>query len=157
MTRLRYVVDNPRGPKGGNNDVPTIFKSAESARRSIKRGVHGTKGRVIKFDLDDGEEQGIPPELEHAHAERMMVKWSQRCLETRSGLHDSGPLFRDAHPVGELAAIPELRREDFVQLAEHFARWTAWRNTQRKKPYEAERELGDAIRTVLAKLGEAAR
>jgi hypothetical protein len=52
VTRLRFIADNPRGPRGGNHDVPTIFKSPDSARRNTLIVKGERVGRVLVADLD---------------------------------------------------------------------------------------------------------
>ncbi len=49
MSRLRYIADNPRGPRGGNRDVRSLFSSADAARRNTDRS---RGGRVLQVDLD---------------------------------------------------------------------------------------------------------
>lgn len=155
--RLRWVVDNPRGPKGGNNDVTTIFRSIASARRNVKRGEEGALGRVLELDLDDLAATDLSAEARHQYAERMMIKWSERCLETHVANLPSGPLFDGKERRNDhLTALPELTREDMRELGEAFAVWLAWRGTRRAKPYMEEANLGDAIVSILGKLGEVA-
>lgn len=48
MARLRYIADNIRGPRGGHNDVRTLFSAEWSAKRNLDDG-----GRVLQVDLDD--------------------------------------------------------------------------------------------------------
>lgn len=54
MARLRYIADNPRGPRGGNHDVRTLFSSAESASRNVlKLKGQPPAGKVLLVDLDE--------------------------------------------------------------------------------------------------------
>lgn len=58
MSRLRYIVDMPRGPRGGNNDVRHMYTWVESAKRALRSGTRGIqmpepKGHVLQLDLDD--------------------------------------------------------------------------------------------------------
>lgn len=53
MARLRYIADNPRGPRGGNHDVRTLFSSFESASRNVFRHKDVKPGCVLLVDLDE--------------------------------------------------------------------------------------------------------
>lgn len=161
MTRIRYAVDNPRGPRGGENDVRTMFSNTATAKRNVRRGAAETMGVILEIDLDDLAVVGASPCEQQQHAERMMVKWSQRVLELRSGTVDAGPLFSGAPTSSDLPAIPQLTRADLRRVADVFARWTAWCNSRppitRGHHYQPERDLRAAICDLLAKAGEATR
>lgn len=152
--RTRYIVDNPRGPRGGNNDVHATFTSESSARRNVKRGEGSARGRVLVVDLDDLCDFDASPHEELEHAERMMCKWAQRCEETRTAMPGFGP--------SPLVPDAKLGREDLRGLSAAFVAWIAWVTAQRQGarsgvPYAPEADLHDAIVTLFEQLGEAPR
>lgn len=55
MTRLRYLADRPRGPKGGHNDVRHVYSDREGAKRAaMPRSEFRSRGRIVRAAIGAG-------------------------------------------------------------------------------------------------------
>lgn len=124
MARLRYIADNPRGPRGGNHDARTLFSSADSARRSVIKG-----GQVLLVDLD-----GLPrvPAAEETSAARMdeALSWHRarlqhhesemaRLLPVAEANHPDIVIAQDAEQVGRSDEAGVVRARSMLWEGRH--------------------------------------
>ncbi len=118
---MRYIVDRPRGPRGGNNDSPAMYRAIGPARRnaaprSSRWDSDGDRqpGRVLAFDLD----ALLPVDAtidEH-------FEWHERMA-----LHHGGELLRlrpeNSSPPVPGRSWPWLNTTDLARLREAAAAW----------------------------------
>lgn len=119
MARLRYVADNPRGPRGGNHDARTLYASAHSAGRAVLVVKNEPVGRVLLVDLD--ELMPLKFDDGNFHADRdAMFAWH----ESR-WLHHGGEMMRLRPSLAEsqLKEPNWLTTQDLARLREVVSEW----------------------------------
>lgn len=114
MTRLRYIVDRPRGPRGGNHDEPYAFRNRESAERAAEP-LAGRRfrpaGTVFEIDLDALQPIGASLEEQFAWHERQALHHETEMLRLR--------------PHAEAKQAPALTTSDMARIREAVAAWDA--------------------------------
>ena len=121
MARLRFIADNPRGPRGGNHDVRTLFSSAHSAHRNVLEVKGKRVGRVLLVDLDELliVEPGTDEDTFHADLDEQFAWHEARYL------HHGGELER-LRPALADRALKEpvfLTVHDLARLREVVSEW----------------------------------
>lgn len=121
MTRLRFIVDRPRGPRGGNNDARHLYSTLDSAKTAAmpkKEQVWNNRivsaarpeGAVLCVDLDELLPVGADLDEQIAYHERRM-------------LHHDSELMRLREAPGP--AVAYLTAEDMAELREVVSEWDA--------------------------------
>lgn len=149
MSRLRYIVDRPRGPRGGNNVVRHMYAWVESAKRALSTGTRGVqksepKGRVLQLDLDDLYIVGSDFDETFQWHDRRALHHTTEAMRMR-GVEQSGT------PQAEW-----LTTADIAELREAASEWELEVNRARKTPasHRAFFVLRDLLRA--GKLGRSA-
>lgn len=124
MTRLRYIADNPRGPRGGNHDIRTLFSSPESARRSVLVHKNGARGQVLIVDLDalfrvPAKEESSAAVMDQTyswHAARMQYHASEmaRLRPIAESTHPEVLIANDAEQIGRAAEAGLVRARSLL-------------------------------------------
>ena len=103
MTRLRYIIDRPRGPRGGNHDDLTATNSPCTACRRA-REIGKPPGRVLVYDLD------MLPELRVSRGHVLPLDFEDSAIDEeyewheRMSLHHASEMER-LRPRGELTPV----------------------------------------------------
>lgn len=136
MTRLRYIADRPRGPRGGNNDARHLFTWVESASREAgiakpitfvqrqKQSAGVGIGVVRLVDLD--ELLIVRPEP----SPHDMFEWHEN-----RAFHHEGEMLR-LQPEHVRATASLLSTADIASLREVIDEWELERLTRKKTPAE---------------------
>ncbi len=120
MSRLRFIVDRPRGPRGGNNDSRSLYKDLSAAKLGVEERparewagqiIRAAKpaGRILVVDLDAILPFDATPD-EH-------VQWHESQM-----LHHNAELMR----LRECVDVPEakyLTSTDLALIREAVSEW----------------------------------
>lgn len=123
MPRLRFVADFPRGPRGGHNDNPTLFRSLDSATRSTgarpalvyNDRIHRRErpeGVVLCVDIDE-----IPPvdasiEDQLGHHEHRMLHHTTELQRLGNFAVGNAAVLTTTDMAGIREAVAEWDREE---------------------------------------------
>jgi hypothetical protein len=131
VTRLRYIVDRPRGPRGGNNESPALYRSLGAAKGNATPGPARFRsdrgrvaGRVLQLDLD--EMLPIDADVDE------QFQWHERQM-----LHHNAEMLR-LRPLAESRPASHLATAEMTQLREAVAEWCE-ENERPKTPRGKER------------------
>lgn len=121
MTRLRFIVDRPRGKRGGHNDERHLYKSLSSAKTgsSAKKGVEyngrvfrpdRAAGRILTVDLDD-----LP--IVDASIEESFA------FHERAALRHTSEMYRLRPHAEGTATAAYMTPEDMAHLRQVVSEW----------------------------------
>lgn len=117
MTRLRYVADQARGPRGGHRNHRQLCMSVQTARRYVEGC---PQARVLVVDLDTL----LPADA----SQDELFQYHEAAM-----LHHTAEVLR-LRPDATEPVAAALRTEEIATLRQAAEEWVAWKEKHPDKP-----------------------